>query len=299
MYLILHFDAVIGHVFFRLSLEMIDAHLKSSPRPKGLRIVKFLQRGKVSQVYVAFTSPELFVIKRFKKKYMTKKDTDLVHNEIRINETLSHPHILKMHRTWETKQKIYLLFEYANEGDLFEHIQHKKYTRHMIIDIVSAVKYMHDCGIVHYDIKPENILVLNGRVMLADFGLSVDLEDKRRYINRCTLEYTAPEQVNISIFPEHLLAVDYWCIGILLYEISHGHTPYHGLDREKILDMVSHTPIQCVNKDYEQAIINLTQQTPRNRMTCSELLESLSALQSIDLLNEPPPLGEATISGPV
>lgn len=246
-------------------------HALSYP-PKRLRLCRFLQHGKVSQVYLSY-SPEtdkMYVIKRFKKQFMTNRDVDLVRNEIDINEKVSHPNILQMFGHWETKKKMYLMFEHANQGDLFDHIHKHKPTAHMVIEILSAIIHLHANGIIHYDIKPENIFILDGHVLLADFGLSVDKSRKRRYMNRCTLEYTAPEQVNNSEFPSNLEAVDAWCIGILLYEISHGTTPFIGLDREAVMENVS-KPIQCKVKDYEVVIKNLTQISPERRMTCGEI----------------------------
>lgn len=245
--------------------------------PKRLKLLRFLQNGKTSQVYTSYSpeSHEVYVIKRFKKKYMTNKDTDLVRNEVNINEMLSHPNILEMHGHWETKYKLYMLFEYANQGDLFDHIHKSKPTAHMIIDIVQAISYLHANGVVHYDIKPENIFVLDGRVLLADFGLSIDKQNPRRYTNRCTLEYTAPEQVNMDEFPENLEAIDSWCVGILLYEVSHGCTPFVGLGRETVMREVM-KPIICEEKMYEPVIKNLTQQAPERRMDFSEIIKFLS-----------------------
>lgn len=260
--------------------------------PKRLKLVKFLQNGKVSQIYTSFSEQcnELYVVKRFKKQYMTKRDTDLVRNEIDINHKLTnHPNILKMFGHWETKKKMYLLFEHANQGDLFAYIQnhqsididididneHKTKKYQMITGIISALSYMHEKGIIHYDLKPENIFLKNGRVLVADFGLSIDTSNKRRYINRCTLEYTAPEQLDLNKLPENLEAIDSWCMGILLFEISHGLTPFSGFSREEVRDSVTE-PISCKNKDFESAIMNLTQQAPERRMTSVELSDFFS-----------------------
>lgn len=217
---------------------------------------------------------------------MTQKDKIDVRNEIDINDKLSkcqrHPNILKMFGFWETKQKVYMLFEHANQGDLFGYVQHHKLDginkARIVLEIISAMKYMHDKGIIHYDLKPENIFLNQGKtlhVLVADFGLSVDQMHRRRYMNKCTLEYTAPEQVHLDRLPENLEAIDSWCMGILLYEFSHGLTPFSGMSREKVLERVTQ-PFACKNKDYESAILNLTQQSPSRRMNSSELYDFFS-----------------------
>lgn len=100
----------------------------------------------------------------------------------------------------------------------------------MILDIVLAVDYMHkhQPPIIHRDIKPENILCFGGNLKLADFGSS-NLKDKVLKDTVCgTPEYLAPEMISKS---GHSEKVDVWCIGILLYELIFGKTPFVDLAR--------------------------------------------------------------------
>jgi len=108
----------------------------------------------------------------------------------------------------------------------------------MTKQILSAVKYLHQNKIIHRDIKPENILLdKKGNVKLADFGWSNFAGDKPRKTYCGTVDYLAPEMIDKSGHDEKL---DIWCLGVLVYELLTGKTPFvtenaKGPDKKKII----------------------------------------------------------------
>uniref|UniRef100_A0A8B9THV0 non-specific serine/threonine protein kinase n=1 Tax=Anas platyrhynchos TaxID=8839 RepID=A0A8B9THV0_ANAPL len=124
-------------------------------------------------------SGRLVAIKSIRKDKI-KDEQDLVHirREIEIMSSLNHPHIIAVHEVFENSSKIVIVMEYASKGDLYDYISERQRlseqeARHFFRQVVSAVYYCHKNGIVHRDLKLENILLdANGNIKIADFGLS-------------------------------------------------------------------------------------------------------------------------------
>lgn len=180
------------------------------------------------------------------RKEKIKDEQDLVHirREIEIMSTLCHPHIITIYEVFENKDKIVIVMEYASRGDLYDYICDKRNisereARHFFRQIVSAVHYCHQNGIVHRDLKLENILLDgNGNVKIADFGLS-NLYRGDEYLQTfCGSPlYASPEIVNGRPYrgPE----VDTWSLGVLLYTMVHGTMPFDGHNHKTLVQQIS------------------------------------------------------------
>ncbi|XP_067303450.1 NUAK family SNF1-like kinase 1 isoform X2 [Pseudorasbora parva] len=169
------------------------------------------------------------------RKERLRDDLDRAHiqREIEITASLTHPNIIRLYEVFESRERIVMVMEYASGGELYEYIQEKQRlsedeARHFFKQITSAVHYCHKNGVVHRDLKLENILLdkdLN--VKLADFGLS------NRYMRGRCLDtfcgsplYASPEIVNG--LPYHGPEVDCWSLGVLLYALVYGSMPFDG-----------------------------------------------------------------------
>lgn len=103
-------------------------------------------------------------------------------NEIRIHSKLNHSHILKLEDSFEDEDCVYLLLEYCKSGELYSLIRDQgklteEDTKHICIQIVEGMVYLHSQGIIHRDLKLGNILISeNKTIKLADFGLAIQLE---------------------------------------------------------------------------------------------------------------------------
>ncbi|NXE25205.1 NUAK2 kinase, partial [Ardeotis kori] len=190
-------------------------------------------------------SGKLVAIKSIRKDKI-KDEQDLVHirREIEIMSSLNHPHIIAVHEVFENSSKIVIVMEYASKGDLYDYISERQRlteqeARHFFRQVVSAVYYCHKNGIVHRDLKLENILLdANGNIKIADFGLSnVYQQDKLLQTYCGSPLYASPEIINGRPYkgPE----VDSWSLGVLLYILVHGTMPFDGHDYKTLVKQIT------------------------------------------------------------
>ena len=153
--------------------------------------------------------------------------------EIEIMYKLDHPHIIKLYSHFEDDEDFCLIMQIASKGQLYSVIKRLKRldqrtAAQYMREVISAIKYLHTRKppIIHRDIKPENILLdQDGRCKLADFGWSnFDDGTKNRDTYCGTPEYLAPEMVTKSGHDE---SVDIWALGVLLFEMLTGRTPFN------------------------------------------------------------------------
>uniref|UniRef100_A0A7M4EW99 non-specific serine/threonine protein kinase n=2 Tax=Crocodylus porosus TaxID=8502 RepID=A0A7M4EW99_CROPO len=210
---------------------------------------EFLQalgRGTYGKVKAARErSGRLVAIKSIRKDKI-KDEQDLIHirREIEIMSSLNHPHIIAIHEVFENNNKIVIVMEYASKGDLYDYISERQRlteqeARHFFRQVVSAIYYCHKNGIVHRDLKLENILLdASGNIKIADFGLSnVYQQDKFLQTFCGSPLYASPEIVNGRPYkgPE----VDSWSLGVLLYILVHGTMPFDGQDYKTLVKQIT------------------------------------------------------------
>ena len=152
-----------------------------------------------------------------------------IYNEIKIQSKICHPNIVKILYANESEKYFDIVLEYANKGNLFYYIKDNEYLSEsqsfkIFIQIVNAIYFLHKNNFIHRDIKPENILLFDKNIAkLCDFGWCVEFKDEPRNTFCGTTEYMAPEMLNEKNYGKE---IDIWSLGILLYEMLHGHSPF-------------------------------------------------------------------------
>jgi serine/threonine protein kinase len=167
-----------------------------------------------------------------KRKIIERRMLPQLRREVRIMYSLRHPNIISLYSHFEDNENFYLILEYAPGGQLFSRLRKFKTMPEAVAaqymrEICLAVQYLHSRlpPIIHRDIKPENILIsADDSIKLGDFGWSNFLDDERdTYCG--TLEYLAPEMVERK---GHGVSLDIWSLGVLLFELLAGVSPFKG-----------------------------------------------------------------------
>lgn len=149
-------------------------------------------------------------------------------NEIRIHKSLRHPNIVKFEHNFEDEHNVYMLLELCKNESLNELIKRRKKVtefeaRVYIIQILRAVKFLHQNKIIHRDLKLGNLFLSeNMQIKLGDFGLAARLSDEneKRYTICGTPNYIAPEVLNQR--EGHSRPADLWSVGVILYTLLYG-----------------------------------------------------------------------------
>ena len=184
-----------------------------------------------------------FALKHMSKSKITEKNIskELIMQEILIHSRIDHTNIVKLFNFYESDSSFYMLMEHCEKGNLYSYIRQNKGTipekeaYRLFIQTCYAVYFLHENNIIHRDIKPENLLLdSSNNIKLCDFGWAVQMNSKRNSTNNLsdnsnritfcgTFEYMAPEIVNEN---RYNIEIDVWSLGILLYEILHGYSPF-------------------------------------------------------------------------
>ena len=191
-------------------------------------------KGTYGNVYLSHNKIDNkpYAIKLIEKKNLSLLNCpiELIYKEISIQIQINHPNIIKLFSYYENEENIYMILEYSNKGSLYTLIRKKQYlkeneTFHYFIQILNAVNFLHENNFIHRDIKPENILLNDKNIIkLCDFGWCVKLENNEKKNTICgTYEYMSPELIKNENYDFN---VDIWALGILLYEMLHGKSPF-------------------------------------------------------------------------
>ncbi|KAL5260165.1 hypothetical protein ACHWQZ_G010322 [Mnemiopsis leidyi] len=224
-------------------------------------------------------------IKIIDKEKLKGKEGMMI-NEIRIMRKLEHDHCVKLYDIYESEPHIYLVTELVRDGDLFDCIvKNRCFAEHvvrgMMVDMVSALEYMHSRSIVHRDIKPENILVNRVseryRLKLGDFGLSMVV--KEPIFTICgTPTYIAPE---ILVECGYGLEIDMWAIGVINYILLCGFPPFRSKnkDQEELFSLIMAGEFRFISPYWDKIshgakdlISRLLQVVPDDRISAKQVL---------------------------
>lgn len=232
--------------------QALSDKLTVPPAMSDFRILRVLGRGALGKVMkvVHKESDASYAMKVIQvPALIQQKQVDRARVEVEILKSLNHPFLVRLHYSFidSPSNQLCMCLDFAFGGDLFHELKQSKnkdttgrsglpahHAGFYIAEAVLAIEYLHNHDIVHRDLKPENILIGgDGHLLLTDFGLSkmevtcfagndADFGTKADSMVG-TKEYVAPEVVQRNSYGK---AVDWWAVGILFYELLHGHPPF-------------------------------------------------------------------------
>uniref|UniRef100_A0A3Q0SMX3 Ribosomal protein S6 kinase n=1 Tax=Amphilophus citrinellus TaxID=61819 RepID=A0A3Q0SMX3_AMPCI len=207
---------------------------------ENFELLKVLGTGAYGKVFLVrkvsgHDAGKLYAMKVLKKATIVQKAKTAEHTRTE-RQVLEHirqsPFLVTLHYAFQTETKLHLILDYVNGGELFTHlVQRVRFKEQEVAlysgEIVLALEHLHKLGIVYRDLKLENILLdSNGHIVLTDFGLSKEFDQVERAFSVCgTIEYMAPEIVEGGE-SGHDKAVDWWSLGVLMYELLTGGSPF-------------------------------------------------------------------------
>lgn len=193
--------------------------------------------GGMAYVYYAYDLKEHrpVAVKILKEEFLSNEDFKRrFRNESKAIAVLSHPNIVKIYDVSFGENIQYIVMEYVNGITLKEYMDQKgrvpvREAVHFVVQILHTLQHAHDNGIVHRDIKPQNVMLLqNGDVKVMDFGIARFARDIGRTMTDKTIgsvHYISPEQARGDLTDER---TDLYSVGVLLYQIVTGKLPFDG-----------------------------------------------------------------------
>jgi len=206
-----------------------------------------------------------------------------VDREIQILKTLNHPNIVRLHESIEGIRQVYLVCELVKDGSLYSYIRSKETyklseieAKRIFIQILTAVRYCHQKGVVHRDLKLENILLDEDKnIKIIDFGFSVIVTPKTKLKVFCgTPSYMAPEIIAKKEY--YGPPADVWSLGVILYAMLSGKFPFKGSTEKDLFANITkgiYIPPAAVSIAARNLLSKLLNVSPIRRPTCDEVMK--------------------------
>uniref|UniRef100_A0A8C1PBD9 non-specific serine/threonine protein kinase n=1 Tax=Cyprinus carpio TaxID=7962 RepID=A0A8C1PBD9_CYPCA len=268
-------------------MVMADCHqkpvLRGPVRVGFYDIERTLGKGNFAVVKLArhrITKTEV-AIKIIDKTQLDAVNLEKIYREVQIMKMLDHPHIIKLYQVMETKNMLYLVTEYAKNGEIFDYLaKHGRLSepeaRRKFWQILSAVEYCHNRNIVHRDLKAENLL-LDGHmnIKIADFGFGNFFQPGKPLATWCgSPPYAAPEVFEGQQYEGPQL--DIWSMGVVLYVLVCGALPFDGPSlpvlRQRVLEGRFRIPY-FMTEDCEHLIRRMLVLDPSKRLSIGQIKE--------------------------
>lgn len=248
-------------------------------------LLKVLGRGAFGKVMQVKKKDDgkVYAMKILKKQaILSRNQVEHTKAERKILQTLQHPFLMTLRYAFQSNDKLYLVLDYFQGGELFFHLKSKRRfceetARLYVAEIAMAFGHLHGSGVIYRDLKPENILLDDGgHVCLTDFGLAKEVSAGEKTETFCgTPEYLAPEIIQGL---GHDKAVDWWSLGILLYELTVGIPPFYSQNVNEMYHKIQHGVLRFppfLSKECKDLIVELLCRDPVKRLGSGEDFQDL------------------------
>uniref|UniRef100_A0A5F8H2I0 protein kinase C n=1 Tax=Monodelphis domestica TaxID=13616 RepID=A0A5F8H2I0_MONDO len=250
-------------------------------------LIRVIGRGSYAKVLLVRLkkNDQIYAMKVVKKKFVhDHENTNWVQTEKHVFEQASsNPFLVGLHSCFQTRSHLFLVIEYVNGGDLLFHMQRKnklpeEHTRFYAAEICIALNFLHERGIIYRDLKLDNVLLdSEGHIKLTDYGICKEGlgpgDTTRTFCG--TPNYIAPE---ILRGEEYGFSVDWWALGVLMFEMMVGRSPFDiitdklDMDTEDYLfQVILEKPIQIprfLSVKASRVLKGFLNKDPKGRLGC-------------------------------
>ncbi|XP_030620552.1 death-associated protein kinase 2a [Chanos chanos] len=213
-----------------------------------------------------------------------------IEREVNILQQICHPNIVMLHDVYENRTDVVLILELVSGGELFDFLAQKESlseeeATQFIKQILEGVHYLHTRNIAHFDLKPENIMLLDKnvplpRIKLIDFGLAHKITEGSEFKNIFgTPEFVAPEIVNYEPLG---LEADMWSVGVITYILLSGASPFLGETKQDTLGNIS-----AMNYEFDDEFFSQTSELAKSFIRQLLQKDTKKRLTIQDALNHP------------
>jgi serine/threonine protein kinase len=197
----------------------------------------------ITDIRLQKNKSRIFAMKEMNKaKICLKKSINSVANERKFLENFNYNLLCNMYYAFQDDETLYIIMDYLSGGDLRYHICRRNFfteeeTKFIAACITLSLNYIHDRNVIHRDLKPENLVFgADGYLHLTDFGIAMEYHKGVDVVSASgTPGYMAPEAI---INKPHDFCVDYFALGVIIYELMIGERPYQGKNRKEIKEQM-------------------------------------------------------------
>mmetsp|Transcript_7297 Transcript_7297/g.10327 ORF Transcript_7297/g.10327 Transcript_7297/m.10327 type:complete len:565 (-) Transcript_7297:188-1882(-) len=223
-----------------------------------------------------------YAMKSIQLRRISAEFVEELRNEVEILRHLDHPNIVKAYETYDSSKQIFMIMELCSGGDLYARTPYseKEAAKH-VGKLLSALKHMHDRGIIHRDLKFENIMFENknadAEIKLIDFGLSAKFSEHNPYLyDGVGTIYTMAPQVLQGVYTKQ---ADLWSVGVITFVLLSGEKPFYHRKRRRVIDRIMRcdynfdNPIwKSISDEAKDFVSSLIEMDPKKRLTAQQAL---------------------------